>query len=119
MSAVHYICYRNLGVSGGITVPCIPRTHQHTLNAAEKEEDQEPFRRYPPLPLLLLHHHHKSQLLPKGYYGGSGCWTCMPCFLSLRIPASSSLWAGPQADYPPSHGYEHLILCCCWMPLFL
>jgi hypothetical protein len=33
-SAVHYICYHNLGVSGGIMVPCVLRTLQHILNAA-------------------------------------------------------------------------------------
>ncbi len=35
-SAAHYICYSNLGVSGSIMVPCVPRTLRHILNAAKK-----------------------------------------------------------------------------------
>jgi hypothetical protein len=52
-SAVHYICYRNLGVSGGITVLCVQCTLRHILNAVEKGDNQGAFWTLPATPSPL------------------------------------------------------------------
>ncbi len=52
-SAVLYICYCYLGVSEGITVPCVPLTLWHILNAAEKGDNRGAFPALPAAPSPL------------------------------------------------------------------
>jgi hypothetical protein len=52
-SASHLVCYRNIGVSGSIPIPCVPCVLRHILNPAEKGDDEGAFFNLPNPPAVL------------------------------------------------------------------